>query len=67
MLNNIRCNFFSIYIFRLANVLGPGDKKISKKKNALQFLINEIVNDCSPYDVSVNRINKLINPSSKAN
>ena len=32
-------------IFRLANVLGPGDKKISKKKNALQFLINEIVND----------------------
>ena len=32
-------------IFRLANVLGSGDKKISKKKNALQFLIKEIVND----------------------
>lgn len=31
-------------IFRLANVLGSGDKKISKKKNALQFLIKEIVN-----------------------
>lgn len=32
-------------IFRLANVLGVGDKRISKKKNALQFLIREIVND----------------------
>lgn len=32
-------------IFRLANVLGEGDKKISKKKNALQFLIKEIVNN----------------------
>lgn len=32
-------------IFRLANVLGPGDKKISKKKNALQFLIKEIVDN----------------------
>jgi nucleoside-diphosphate-sugar epimerase len=32
-------------IFRLANVLGEGDKKISKKKNALQFLIQEIAND----------------------
>lgn len=32
-------------IFRLANVLGVGDNKISRKKNALQFLIKEIVND----------------------
>lgn len=32
-------------IFRLANVIGEEDKKISKKKNALQFLIREIVND----------------------
>ena len=32
-------------IFRLANVIGEGDKKISKKKNALQFLIKEIVNN----------------------
>ena len=32
-------------IFRLANVLGSGDKKISKKKNALQFMIKEIVNN----------------------
>jgi nucleoside-diphosphate-sugar epimerase len=32
-------------ILRLANVLGEGDAKISKKKNALQFLIKEIVNN----------------------
>ena len=32
-------------IFRLANVLGEGDNKISKKKNALQFMIKEIVNN----------------------
>jgi nucleoside-diphosphate-sugar epimerase len=38
-------------IFRLANVLGTGDRKISKKKNALQFLIKEIVqnNDIPLY------------------
>jgi nucleoside-diphosphate-sugar epimerase len=38
-------------IFRLANVLGSGDKKISKKKNALQYLIKEIVknNDVPLY------------------
>ena len=38
------CNTYNIKyrIFRLANVLGEGDKKISKKKNALQFLIREI-------------------------
>jgi nucleoside-diphosphate-sugar epimerase len=41
------CNTFNIKyrIFRLANVLGEGDKKTSRKKNALQFLINEAVND----------------------
>lgn len=40
------CETFEIKyrIFRLANVLGEGDLKISKKKNALQFLIKEIVN-----------------------
>lgn len=40
------CETFGIKyrIFRLANVLGEGDLKISKKKNALQFLIKEIVN-----------------------
>lgn len=40
------CETFNIKyrIFRLANVLGEGDAKISKKKNALQFLIKEIVN-----------------------
>ena len=41
------CNTFDIKyrIFRLANVLGEGDEKISSKKNALQFMIKEIVND----------------------
>ncbi len=29
-------------IFRLANVYGPGDKKCSKKKNAMQWLVNEV-------------------------
>jgi|688.fasta_scaffold00044_18 nucleoside-diphosphate-sugar epimerase len=47
------CNTFDIKyrIFRLANVLGEGDNKISKKKNALQFLIKEIVenNDVELY------------------
>ena len=40
------CNTFNIRyrILRLANVLGEGDTKISRKKNALQFLINEAVN-----------------------
>ena len=38
-------------IFRLANVLGEGDNKISKKKNALQYLIREVVrgNDLPLY------------------
>jgi len=41
------CNTFNIKyrILRLANVIGEGDKKISRKKNALQFLIKEIVNN----------------------
>jgi nucleoside-diphosphate-sugar epimerase len=38
------CQTFNINyrIFRLANVLGEGDYKISKKKNALQYLIKEV-------------------------
>jgi UDP-glucose 4-epimerase len=32
-------------IMRLANVLGVGDKKISCRKNALQFFVREIVNN----------------------
>jgi nucleoside-diphosphate-sugar epimerase len=38
------CNTFKINyrILRLANVYGPGDKGVSKKKNALQYLIDEI-------------------------
>jgi nucleoside-diphosphate-sugar epimerase len=41
------CETFDIKyrIFRLSNVLGEGDNKISKKKNALQFLIKEIVHN----------------------
>lgn len=41
------CNTFDIKyrILRLANVLGEGDEKISAKKNALQFMVKEIVND----------------------
>jgi nucleoside-diphosphate-sugar epimerase len=41
------CNTYNVKyrIFRLANVLGEGDTKISKKKNALQFLIKEIVHN----------------------
>jgi nucleoside-diphosphate-sugar epimerase len=48
------CETFDIKyrIFRLANVLGEGDNKISKKKNALQFLIKEVVenNDVELYN-----------------
>ena len=38
------CETFEIQyrILRLANVFGSGDKGVSKKKNALQYLINEI-------------------------
>ena len=41
------CNTFNIKyrIFRLANVLGEGDNKISRQKNALQFLIKEVVDN----------------------
>lgn len=41
------CKTFNIKyrIFRLANILGETDKKISKQKNALQYLIKEIVYD----------------------
>jgi nucleoside-diphosphate-sugar epimerase len=38
------CETFGIKyrILRLANVLGESDKKVSKKKNALQYMINEL-------------------------
>ena len=36
-------------IFRFANVLGPNDKKASKKKNALTYLINQIKEDKEIY------------------
>lgn len=39
------CETFNIKyrILRFANVLGVGDRKVSKKKNALTYLLNEIV------------------------
>ncbi len=42
-------------------------KKQETQINSINMHLKEIVNDFSPYDVSVNRINKLINPSSTAN
>lgn len=41
------CETFNIKyrIFRLANVIGEGDTKISRKKNAMQFLLKEAVNN----------------------
>ena len=48
------CETFNIKyrIFRLANVIGEGDNKISRKKNAMQFLLKEAVNnrDLSLYN-----------------
>jgi nucleoside-diphosphate-sugar epimerase len=32
-------------ILRLGNVIGPGDKKVSKKKNAIQYMANQIKNN----------------------
>lgn len=39
------CETFGIQyrIFRLANVIGSKDKKVSKKKNALQYLLDRVV------------------------
>lgn len=46
------CQTFNIKyrILRLANVAGPGDKKASPQKNALQHMINELKKD---HDVKV--------------
>lgn len=48
------CETFGIKyrIIRLCNVLGPQDKKVSKKKNALQYMINQLKSneDVSLYD-----------------
>lgn len=32
-------------IFRLTNIIGTGDQKVSKKKNALQYMINNLKNN----------------------
>lgn len=34
-------------IFRLTNIIGVGDKKVSKKKNALQYMINNLKSNLS--------------------
>lgn len=41
------CNTFNINyrILRLTNIIGSGDKKVSKKKNALQYIINLLKNN----------------------
>lgn len=48
------CETFKIKyrIIRLANVLGKTDNKVSKKKNALQYMINQVLNneDINLYD-----------------
>jgi nucleoside-diphosphate-sugar epimerase len=48
------CETFNIKyrILRLANVLGHADTKVSKKKNALQYMINKVLNneDVDLYD-----------------
>jgi nucleoside-diphosphate-sugar epimerase len=48
------CETFNIKyrILRLANVLGKSDYKVSKKKNALQYMIKQVVNneDISLYE-----------------
>ena len=48
------CETFNIKyrILRLANVLGKSDYKVSKKKNALQYMINQVVDneDISLYE-----------------
>jgi nucleoside-diphosphate-sugar epimerase len=41
------CETFGINyrILRLSNILGPQDRKVSKKKNALQYMLNQVKND----------------------
>jgi nucleoside-diphosphate-sugar epimerase len=48
------CDTFGIKyrILRLTNIIGPGDKKVSKKKNAIQYMIGCLKNNeqISVYD-----------------
>lgn len=39
----------SYRIIRLANVVGPGDKKVSNKKNTLQYVIDQMKEDKDVY------------------
>ena len=63
-------SFFSPFLSKLLNNfvnLFNDRKKQETQINSINIYLKEIVNDFSPYDVSVSRINELINPSSKAN
>jgi len=54
-------------LFKIFLNLFNDRKKQERQINSINMYLKEIVNDFSPYDASVSRINKLINPSSKAN
>lgn len=45
LISYCKTNKINYKIFRLSNVYGKNDLKISKKKNALQYLINKIKNN----------------------
>ena len=69
-----KANIINYFIFKLfvrskylsfVNIFNKKEQENQIK--SINMHLKEIVNDFSPYDVSVNRINKLINPSSKAN
>jgi len=53
------CDTFNIKyrILRLTNIIGSNDKKISKKKNAIQYLINKVKNN---EDVELYNSGKVI-------
>ena len=71
------CETFDINyrILRLSNILGPQDQKVSKKKNALQYIINQLkrnenislydggncFRDYLYVDDAVNAINLVVN------
>lgn len=63
------CNTFGIRyrILRMANVIGLGDRKVSKKKNALQYMIRQLVNDEEVYLYDGKIIRDLIDVRDAAN
>ena len=63
----INSNLYEKKLLKIFLNLFNDRKKQETQINLVNMYLKEIVNDFSPYDVSINRINKLINPSSKAN